>query len=201
MLIFRFAFKLDEFASSSRAISWPLVALLITLIFRNQIKERISSILEVRAGSTTTVFNASKADDSSEEANTKLAEISSKYPSANIDQNEIEEIIRVSAAWGFNMAHIGFTSTPIPIVQWEGNTPRILYGQSPMGGIEKANEKAILIEKILDTQNQIDSLSLLDKSGTMNGFFPTKESTLKKQLSRLGEQLKAIDPNSTFIPK
>lgn len=57
-------------------------------------------------------------------------------PEARIDEErkrraEVEHLMGVAAEWGWQMAHIGFTGPPEPVVEWdEDGYPRILYGQS-----------------------------------------------------------------------
>ncbi|MCA1838003.1 MAG: hypothetical protein LC674_04370 [Actinobacteria bacterium] len=46
-------------------------------------------------------------------------------------RSDIEHLLGVAAEWGWQMAHVGFTGPPEPVVEWDGDGyPRILFGQS-----------------------------------------------------------------------
>jgi hypothetical protein len=49
-----------------------------------------------------------------------------------IRRDAVEQIMREAAEWGWNMAQIGFKNPPIPQITWNGDTPQIDYGFSPM---------------------------------------------------------------------
>jgi hypothetical protein len=200
VLGYRFIWNLESFSKSSKSITWPLVGLLGILIFRSQIAERITAIVKVRAGSFGTYMDPDRPKYEAEITSKELAQATELNTNENLSREEIEEVMAISAAWGFDMAKIGFRQTPIPQVSWSGRSPVINFGISDKTE-NSISEKNLIIQKILEVQQELDSLSVLDRSGSLSGFIPNKESVLKKKLGRLTDQLSEIDPNSTFLPK
>jgi hypothetical protein len=56
-----------------------------------------------------------------------------------------EDLITESAEWGWMMGQIGFKSVPRPVIEWEGDQPKIMYGQGdpagPKGGVLSGTER------------------------------------------------------------
>lgn len=50
--VYRFTWDLNAFTEGTTAISWPFAALIIVLIFRDLLAERIKAITELRIGNT-----------------------------------------------------------------------------------------------------------------------------------------------------
>ena len=111
ILNFRFVFDLDELARSTKALTWPLVALLFLIIFKREITERISAIRIVRAGGVTTTLDPLKQKAETDIASKELAQVTEHQTGDKFSKSEVEEIMSISSAWGFNMAKIGFQNT------------------------------------------------------------------------------------------
>ena len=196
ILIYRFLFDLQSFSRSLASISLPAALLCAFLLFRRQIAERISSITELSAGGMTTKLNLSQGQIETEIASKQLAEATKDGAHENFSKDEVIEIMNISAAWGFDMSKIGFKSTPIPQVTWEGRNPVINFGIGDSKSYDEL-EKTLIIQKIYETQDSLDSLTFLDQMST--GLTPSKETVLKKKLKRLKDQLREIDPGSSFL--
>lgn len=65
----------------------------------------------------------------------------------------------------------------------------------------RQHEIDILIAKIQLAEDELAGLNVFEREGGFSGFQPSKESVLKKKLERLYEQLRAIEPQSVFLPK
>jgi len=51
------------------------------------------------------------------------------------EKQAIEDIMRVSAWWGYDMANLGFKTRPTPVVEWtEDGRPLIQYAKGEPGG-------------------------------------------------------------------
>jgi hypothetical protein len=123
----------------------------------------------------------------------------------------MESVIRESAAWGFDMAHLGFTTRPIPVIEWDHNgRPAILYGTSkppssaPVprqirtdaadatspGAVKRLEREIQQLELERDRQSIFPSM--ITKFGT------DEASVRNKQIQRLKERLRRIDPASPY---
>lgn len=200
VLAYRFIWNLDSFSKSSRALTWPLVGFICIVIFKSQIAERITAIVKVNAGTFGTYMDPNRPKFESEITSKELAQVTDSNTNEYLTREETEEVIRISAAWGYEMAKIGFRNTPIPQVTWSGRSPVINFGISELSQ-SSTTEKNLIIQKIQEVQEELDSLSVLDRSGTFSGFMPNRESVLKKKLDRLINQLRELDPSSTFLPR
>jgi hypothetical protein len=63
LTIYRFTWDLDSFAKGTQAFSLPFVALLVVLIFREQLKHLLEEIIELRIGTAHAVRRKSNAND------------------------------------------------------------------------------------------------------------------------------------------
>ena len=76
------------------------------------------------------------------------------------EQGAIESIMRESAAWGFQMAQLGFKTVPVPIVEWtDDGRPIIKYARG--GSVESEDGGKVVRAVQALTPNQRDELATL----------------------------------------
>jgi hypothetical protein len=201
IITYRLLFDVENFSKTVGGLNLPLVLILFILLFKKTIVEKFQSMTELKYQDTSAKFQQREVQAQEDVASREFAKILGQNSEKILDRTEIENVMRMAAAWGFNMAKIGFRSTPMPIVDWNGSAPTIKFGQSQILSPANENEKAFIVSKILETQEAIDSLSVFDRSGAINGLIPSKQSVLMKKLMRLYANLRMVDPNSPFLPK
>lgn len=109
------------------------------------------------------------------------------------EKQAIEDIMRVSAWWGYDMAQIGFKTRPTPVVEWtDDDRPLIqsIYINAQQRG-PKPDLKAManrLEQEIRDLEAKIES--------PMTGYLPAKKVGERTRLWKLRSQLRTIDPDS-----
>jgi hypothetical protein len=199
ILIYRLVFRLEEFRQSVEAFNLPIVALLAILIFKKEITEKISKLLQFKYGKSEAYFEKSSSENQERIASEQYAGFAKELTTAGLEEEKIEEIMKMAAAWGFNMAHMGFQTTPIPMIEWNGSAPMIKFGTSSSVDPIRSRDRDLLVAEIQSTVEEIDGLSIFQKMNNTNGLIPTRESVLRKKLQRLRDQLRLIDPNSIFL--
>ena len=123
-----------------------------------------------------------------------------------LTKESVEKYIKVSAEWGYNMALIGFSTAPIPEIDWVENQPQIKFGTGSLVEdditervltVKEQTERDTLIREILGVRKEINGLSSYDKMSM--GLGPSKENVLKFQLRDLKKMLSKIDSTSIFL--
>lgn len=191
VLIYRFVREPELFNENIKSFGFPIAFILVALLFRKSISFIIEKITEFSL----------RWKDAEIKATTKdfAIGVSELYEKTNADSNQSkEEIVKymeLAAAWGYNMAQIGFKSTPVPSVEWTANGPEIKFGTGK--AFTDNFETDRVISEILKVRKEILSLSSLDK---MNfGFNPSREKVLNDELEYLKSILKKLDPISVFL--
>jgi hypothetical protein len=177
-------------------ISLPITFIFLGILFRNPIEKLISNVSRIKFGDKQ--FDIKDVKEISNETNEtilKSIEPDEKSPEGtNFSKHEVENLMELSAAWGYQMANIGFKTTPKPIIEWKGNIPKIAFGIG--SGQNQNEEKFYLINEISETQSELDKIGPIDRLQT--GLTVSKEMALKKKLKRLQNLLQEIDPDSIF---
>jgi hypothetical protein len=195
-------FKTQDLADFSRFLSTQVLILVLAFMFRNPLIKLVNEVAEFTVTKGTFNYKSKTSQDiQNKSANEALEKIASeKDNKSDIDtwsREDIEKFIKVSASWGFSMAKIGFQTPPIPVVVWDGTIPTISFGTgSPLAPVENDSEMNFLIQKITETESEIDLLGPFDRMST--GISPSKYEAKQKTLSRLKTKLKLLDPNSPF---
>lgn len=201
ILMFRFIFDLPRFSESIESLNFPLALILFILLFKHPIRVKLESMIEFKHRETSAKFQPSISKSQEESASIEFAQVVKEGSDRNFDQLEIENVMKMAASWGYNMAKMGFKSTPIPKIDWSNSQPSIKFGYSSPDKTLDLGEKDFIISKIVETQESLDGLSIFDRSATVSGLMPSRQSVLTKKLERLYSQLSEIDPSSSFLPK
>jgi hypothetical protein len=114
----------------------------------------------------------------------------------------IEEIIRDSAGWGYDMAKLGFKSRPVPKIDWtEDGRPRILYGKGEQPRASQpefsVNAKVRNLEKaIIELERQLKGPPAHTHS------WETALRNKRADQERLQEmklRRRSLNPNSAYV--
>ena len=121
-------------------------------------------------------------------------------------KDAVEQYMKVSAAWGYNMALIGFKSPPVPEIDWDEDRPQIKFGsgstiEENLGArvltVKEQTERDMIIREILGIRKELNGLSVYDRVSM--GIGPSAENVLKYQLREMKKLLQKIDPTSIFL--
>lgn len=116
----------------------------------------------------------------------------------------VEQLIRDSAAWGFDMAALGFESHPVPVIEWtDDGTPRIrrAIGQRKKGParvsraqIARSDEPSDGIRRM---EHEVQRLEREAITASMGGNFQQRYA-VEQQLERMRRNLRNVDPMSPW---
>lgn len=177
-------------------ISLPITFIFLGVLFRKPIETLISNISRIKFGDNQ--FDIKDVKEISNETNESILKSiepdEKSTEGTNFSKPEVENLMELSAAWGYQMANLGFKTTPKPIIEWIGNIPKIAFGIG--SGLNQNEEKFYLINEISETQSELDKIGPLDRFQT--SLTVSKEVALKKKLKRLQYLLHEIDPDSIF---
>jgi hypothetical protein len=197
-LVYRFFLDPDSFSSSLSAINFPVVLLICVLLFRKPIGNRLAFLEKVTLKNGFPSFEFSKQVlEESERASDQIIESATLEQATPFSKEIIEDIIKISAEWGFDMANIGFKNKPIPVISWDNNIPRIEYGFGDSNTEKYSSEAEKLKEEILKVEKEIASLTDFQKIRI--GIAPSKLESLTIVRRKLQSRLKTIEPNSSFL--
>ena len=194
LAIYRMIFDVTSFSEMISTISSPIVILILIYLFRVQLKSflaDLSHFVVKRNGNEISAYREKKVNEEASEEITN--EISPEIEV--LDKEVVEKLMKVAAAWGYQMSKIGFQNVPEPVINWKDNQPEILYGRS--NNPNNADEKQILIADIQKIRMEIDSLGPIEKWSS--GLNPSREKVLHERLKRSKEMLRKIDPTSVFL--
>lgn len=198
-LLYRLIFNIESFQQTVNSITPTLVGIFCILLFKEELGEKIVQLFKLKLGKHEANFQRNTNQAQEEIATQEFADVFMSAKGEEFSKTDVEEIMKMSAAWGYNMSRMGFKSTPIPHIDWEGSSPRIKFGSSESGLSDQVRaESELLVAQIIATQEEIDSLSVFQRMGNTGGIMPTRESVLRKKLIRLKTQLREINPQSTF---
>ncbi len=195
-LTWLFFVDITDFNAVLGQISLPITFIFLGVLFRKPIERLISNISRIKFGDKQ--FDIKDVREISNETNQTILKSmepdEQRSEATNFSKEEVENLMALSAAWGYQMANIGFKTTPKPVIEWIGNVPKIAFG---IGSGQNLNEeKFYLINEINETQSELDKIGPLDKFQT--SLTVSKEVALRKKLKRLQSLLKEIDPDSIF---
>lgn len=192
--IYRMIYDVSTFSQMMKAISAPVVILIVIYLFRIQLASFLADLSHFVVKRNGNEFSAYREKKVNEEASEEIAnEIS---PEIEVfDKDVVERLMKVAAAWGYQMSKIGFKNIPEPVINWKDNQPEILYGRS--SNPSNSDEKQILIADIQKIRMEIDSLGPIEKWSS--GLNPSREKVLHERLKRNKEMLRKIDPSSVFL--
>lgn len=123
-------------------------------------------------------------------------------------RSAMEQVIKESAGWGYDMAKIGFSTRPVPVIDWDAKgRPKIQYarGETP----EELN-RAIPPVRVVTagSSSRADSVTRLEdeirklerERDDVNRSFwnATERIAIEKQIERLRDNLRGIDPGSPY---
>ena len=201
ILTYRIVFNISQFERSISSFNFPIILLISVLLFRNAINDKLKQMNELKYREMIAKFELPSVINQEQTASREFAEIARKGPDSIFNEAEIENVMKMAASWGYNMANMGFKSTPIPEIEWRNNVPSIKFAKSANVAIHDESEKQFIISQIMETLEALDGLTVFEKDLTLSGLVPSRQSVLKKKLNRLYEQLRAIDPTSIFLPR
>jgi len=126
------------------------------------------------------------------------------------EKQAIEDIMRVSAWWGYDMASLGFKTRPTPVVEWtEDGRPLIQYAKGEPGGAAnipvqrggaEGNRQVMvsrLEQEIRDLEAKVERpMTILDYAVGPLGEPDGKREGDKGRLRKLKLRLRKIDPDS-----
>lgn len=188
----------DRFTQIINALTLPVSIVIVSLVFRDTLSNLLGKMTQFKFGQGEVNFDSNRqlSETSSKSIEKTLsAEHPNRSPNLELTRIEIENVMELSAAWGYQMAEIGFKSTPRPLIEWEGKFPRIKFGMT--SNSVSSDEKDLLVKEILETKDALDRLGPLDRMQI--GLSVSKEAALKKSLIRLQNLLRKIDPDSVFL--
>ncbi len=200
LLVYRLFFKLNDFATTVKIISFPLVALISILIFRESIEEKIFHLKALKSRDLEMTFNPSLKQEREALATEEIAQFKDSIRDSSLSEEDVEKIMTMSAAWGYDMAQLGFKGKPVPQIEWKNSSPIIKFGKSEIPKSLNRDDKNLIISAIIETQEEIDGLGAFQRI-TLSSLVPTRETVLAKKLDRLYIQLRQVDPNSSFLPE
>ena len=126
------------------------------------------------------------------------------------EKQAIEDIMRVSAWWGYDMANLGFKTRPTPVVEWtEDGRPLIQYAKGEPGGsanipvqrdgVEGNRQVMVsrLEQEIRDLEAKVERpMTILDYAVGPLGEPDGKREGDRGRLRKLKLRLRKIDPDS-----
>lgn len=126
------------------------------------------------------------------------------------EKQAIEDIMRVSAWWGYDMAKLGFRTRPTPVVEWtEDGRPLIQYAKGEPGrsvnipmerGGATPDLKVMasrLEQEIRDLEAKVESpMTIRDYANMGTGDLDAMNAGSRARLRKLKSQLRTIDPDS-----
>lgn len=108
----------------------------------------------------------------------------------------MEETFTEGAAWGWEMAQLGFRSAPTPVIRWSADgQPEIQYGVGQGGPSTK--DLAIRAHRL---ESEIRALELLigNRSTNEQARLLGQPDSERRLLASLKENLRQIDPDSPY---
>lgn len=153
-----------EFISS---LKWPIVLLVMLAVLvrgikrnpefgewlrnwldRRDVSAKFGGLAEVQASSKNAVEQAAAVSAASDYELTAIAAEAEPqrvmdpelmgYDPAELRREVVEDLMRTSAQWGWEMAQMGFRTPPDPHIEWsDSGTPHILFGSGSGGGITR----------------------------------------------------------------
>lgn len=118
------------------------------------------------------------------------------------DQAAIEDIIRESAAWGYDMAKLGFKTRPTPVIEWtEDGRPIIVYGRGEIGPsitIEDATPRPNDPIRVVEMRIRGLEEAIRGLESRIGFYTPAQGVGERELLSKMKRQLRNLDPESPF---
>jgi hypothetical protein len=135
----------------TKALAWPTVIGIVLWSLRSQIP-KIGEFLKGQVASRETEVSAlgataklgaivQQAEEDVQEAIAEAAEIPQGEDAERQQRERIEEVMRTAAAWGYAMAQVGFRSAPVPVIEWDGDSPKILFARGSFSSFLAGHEE------------------------------------------------------------
>lgn len=116
----------------------------------------------------------------------------------------VERAFSEGAAWGYDMAQIGFRSRPRPVIEWTpGGHPIIQYGvgtqHDPRSDMDSATRR-----RVEDLEQEIRRLDVMIENPRLDSIDRVRSRNLNAVRDRryhLAKDLRELDPDSPLLPR